>query len=294
MAEPNTATVEAPAGPDAGLDSAISAMEARLFPADGGPPAQQTSSTPAPTTPEQPAPPEQPADQPAPEPSGSHEDTDEELDTPSEPGKPLSRMGRLRQQLAQAEERMRQAEQRVVERDGQHQQALREFVDLVLPDHTFEMLRQKAEGGDWEAKQQLDTARQWRRMVAPIADLAHLSARQTFDAALQDLRTIDGMDGDSHQKLLQAASPGDKLKLMWDLGRKTADSANKERIAALETEVQALKTNRAANGSQPANGGSPGGTANGLAGLVDRGGLLTDDAMNLTPSEIRARFGRVA
>jgi hypothetical protein len=128
-------------------------------------------------------------------------------------------------------------------------------------------------------------------MVAPIADLAHKASRQEFDQALAELRTLDGMDADSHQKLLQAQTPGEKLRLMHQVARKAAESEYRERIAALEADNQALKTNKASNGSQPANGGVPRNGQSGLAGVLGRDGLLTDEAMSWGPAEIKARFG---
>ena len=138
----------------------------------------------------------------------------------------------LREQLTAAETRAQQLEGHVQQRDAAYAHALRQFVDLVLPDATLEQLRVQAENGDWEAKQKVDTARAWRNMAAPIADLAHKAARQEFDQALAELRTLDGMDAESHQKLLAAQSPGDKLKLMHSLAYKAATAEHKERIAA--------------------------------------------------------------
>jgi hypothetical protein len=279
-----------PAGQD-GLDSAIASLEASIAEAQAQTPTADASQARS----GQQAPPEQPAGDTAQEPGGTEEsEEDEGLEPPSQeqPGKPTSRMGRLRQQLSQAEQKARDAETRLQQRQAVEQHALRQFVDLVLPDAELEALRVKAENGDWEAKQRVDLARQWRQMAAPIADLAHQAARREFDLALDGMRTLDGMDGDSHQKLLTAPTPGDKLKLMWQLGKKLSDDSHKERIAELEQEVQALKTNKTANGSQPAAGGAPrNGTAIGLAGLIGPDGLLTDEAMRLSPAEVSARFG---
>jgi hypothetical protein len=297
MAEPTTATLDAPSAPAAGqdaLDAAIANFEATLpeLQPRGSQPTEQTPG-PADTPPvaEPPAPPEQPADKPAPEPGGS-DDIDEDLDTsPEQPaGKPTSRMGRLRQQLTAAEDQARTIREQLQQVQAREQHALSQFVNLVLPDAEYRALEIKARNGDWEAKQKLDVADQWRGMAAPIADLAHRAVRQEFDQALADLRTLDGMDGDTHQKLLTAATPGEKLRLMHQAAFKAADSQHRERIAALEAEVQALKTNRAANGAQPASGGTPQAGGSGLSGLIGKNGQLTDDAMNLTPAEIRARF----
>lgn len=292
MAEQTTTLEQAAAGQDAGLDAAIAQMETTLFPSDApAAPAEQTPSTPESG---QQAPTEQPADTTAQEPDGQDDESEDQASV--EPGqRPASRMGRLRAQLTQAEQKAREAETRLQQRQAFEQETLRRFVDLVLPDHELESLRVRAENGDWEAKQRVDLARQWRQMVTPIADMAHQAVAQQFNQALADLRTLDGMDGDAHQRLVQAATPGDKLKLMWQFGKKLSDDAHKERIAELEQEVQALRTNKTASGSQPASGGSPkNGTPVGLAGLVGRDGQLTDDGMNLTPAQIRERFGRVA
>lgn len=285
MADETTATVEqAPAGQD-GLDAAISAFEAQF-----------ASDAQAPSDSGQQAPLEQPAEPTAQEPSGTEQDTDEDQDTSEESGeqpKPTSRMGRLRQQLTQAEQKARDAQSTLEQRQRFEQDALRQFVNLVLPDAELEQLRVRAENGDWEAKQRVDLARQWRQMVTPIADLAHQAAAQQFNAALDSLRTLDGMDGESHQKVVAAQTPGEKLRLMWQLGKKIADDGHKDRIAELEQEVQALKTNRTANGSQPASGGSPkNGTPLGLAGMIDpKTGLLTDEAERLPWGEVQRRFG---
>lgn len=293
MAESPTATETAPStsGPDAGLDAAIADLGAQIAQAQAQAPvtngAAPDSQAPAPT--------EQPTSTDVPEPGGD-EDTEEGSENPQQPGQPAkpSRSHRLAQQLTTAENESRTLKERLGQVDLQQRLALQQFVDLVLPDATLEALRVQAEGGDWEAKQRVDQARMWRRMVAPIADLAHRSARQQFDSELAALRTLDGMDGDSHQKLLSADSPGEKLRLMHQVAFKAADAIHKETIASLQAEIQALKTNRAANGTQPANGGRPGSGATGLAGLIGPDGLLTDEAMRLSSREIEARFGRAS
>jgi hypothetical protein len=289
MADETTTTLDAPSAGLDGLDAAISAMEQQFQAQTSPEPTQTPGDSP---NGQQAAPQEQPAEQPAQEPGGSDTD-DEDLESTSsdEPVKPTSRMGRLRQQLTQAEQKAREAEGRLTQRQQAEAYALQQFVNLVLPDAELEALRVKAENGDWEAKQRVDLARQWRQMVTPIADLAHQAARREFDQALNGMRTLDGMDGDTHQKLLAAQSPGDKLKLMWQLGKKLSDDSHKERIAELEQEVQALKTNRAANGTQPASGGSPkNGTPLGFGAAVGRDGLLTEEAERMTEREFAARY----
>lgn len=293
MAETPTldATPAQPAGLDAGLDAAIAELGAQID-------AAQTPAADAgtPSTDQQPATTEQPAAEAAPEPSGHEDTTDERPESPEDEAKPTSRMGRLRQQLTQAEQKARDIETQLQQRIAHEGDALRQFVDLVLPDAQYRHLEFQARNGDWEAKQKLDLADQWRRMAAPIADLAHQAVQQQFNAALGDLRTLDGMDGDTHQKLISAATPGEKIKLAWQSAFKAAEANSKERIASLEAEIQALRTNRAAAGSQPANGGSPQQIAGaGLAGLLDPAtGMLTDEAERLTPAEIKARFGSAA
>jgi hypothetical protein len=295
MAEPTTATLDAPSAPAAGqdaLDAAIANFEAtlpELQPRGSQPSEQAPSPSDAPST-ETAAPTEQPTgEQPVPEPDGSA--TDEDLDTsaPADKAKP-GRAKRIAEQLTAAEEKLRAKDLELQQHHFREQHALSQFVNLVLPEAEYRALEIKARNGDWEAKQKLDVADQWRGMAAPIADLAHRAVRQEFDRALADLRTLDGMDGDTHQKLLGAATPGEKLRLMHQAAFKAADSQHKERIAALEAEVQALKTNRAANGAQPASGGTPQAGGSGLSGLIGKNGQLTDDAMNLSPAEIRARF----
>lgn len=237
------------------------------------PPAQGEPARDQPTlpTPEKPAEAEQ---------AEVQDEGEEQAETEGAPPKPGGRFARLREQLTTAETRAREYEQQLSQLSQREQHALAQFVNLVLPDSTFEALRVKAENGDWEAKQQIDQARQWRQMVAPIADLAQRAARQQFDAALADLRTLDGMDSDSHRKLLDAPTPGDKLKLAWQMAHKVASDASKERIAALEAEVATLKTNRTANGTQPASGGTRAATANGaMVGLIGADGLPTEEAI---------------
>jgi hypothetical protein len=206
-------------------------------------------------------------------------------DTADKP-KPGGRFERIRAQLTAAEEKARTLEGQHQQREAQYAHALRQFVDLVLPDAQLEQLRMQAEAGDWEAKQRVDLARQWRRMVAPIADLAERAHQQQFNQDLASLRTLDGMDADSHQRLLNAQTPGEKLKLMHDVAYKAATAEHKERIAALEAEVQSLKTNRAANGQQPASGGGRSVNGSGvLAGWLGSDGLPTEEAIS------RARQG---
>lgn len=294
----DTSTLDAPpaesAGPDAGLDQAIAELGATISAAQTQP---QTPTTVAgtPSTDTTSATSEQPADETAQEPGGQPSTDDERPETPEEEAKPTSRMGRLRAQLTTAEETARAARAEKAQLEGVLNEGLQRFVNLVLPEEQFETLRQKAESGDWEAKQQLDVARTWRQMVAPVWDVAQRKARMDTSDAVAAMRTLDGMDADTHTKLSAATTPADQIKMAWQFGRKSADSEHKERIASLEAEVQALKTNKAANGSQPANGGSPqqiGGS--GLAGLIGPDGLLTDEAERLSPAQIRARFGSAA
>ena len=242
-------------------------------------PAAQADSSAEATAPSEPARPAEPEQGDVPEPG------EEEPGADVAP-KPGGRFARLRDQLTAAEQRAIQAEQTLSQRQHVEQMALRQFVDLVLPDAELERLRVAAEGGDWEAKQRVDQARTWRRMAAPIADLAHQAVRQQFDQALTELRTLDGMDGETHQKLLNAQSPGEKLKLAWQSAYKAAETASKERIDALEAEVRTLKTTKAANGTQPASGGGRGSAGSAaLAGLLGPDGLPTEEAIQ------RARMG---
>lgn len=228
-----------------------------------------------------------------PEPARPTESEQEDVPEPGEEEpsgdttpKPGGRFARLREQLTTAEQRARDLETHLTQRQQTEQMALRQFVNLVLPDAELEALRVRAENGDWEAKQRVDLARQWRQMAAPIADLAHQAARHEFDRALGELRTLDGMDGETHKKLIDAPSPGDKLKLAWQSAYKAAEAASKERIEALEAEVRSLKTNRAANGAQPAAGGGRAGTGSAaLAGWLGADGLPTEEAIQ------RARMG---
>jgi hypothetical protein len=293
MADAPTIEQATPSGLEA-LDSAIASFEASIpeLQRNGTPESSPTPGDPSKSGTEQPAPTEQPAAEPAQEPGGTA--SDDESESGTEPAAPTSRMGRLRQQLTAAEERSRQLETQFQELTAQQQVALRQFVDLVLPDATYRQLELQARGGDWEAKQRLDQADAWRKMVSPIANLAHEAARKQAETDVQALRTAEGMDGDMHQKLASAPTAGEQVKLAWQLGRKSASEESRDRIAALEAEIQTLKTNRAASGAQPANGGAPAQGGSGLAGLLGRDGQLTDEAMNLSPAQIRARFGNAA
>lgn len=281
MAESPTATVAEAAPPAPASITSLAELDVRMAAIKASPTAVADEASPV----QGDAPSDQ-APQPAPDRPAEPEQGDVPEEGDGEQPKPGGRFARLRDQLTTAETRARDIEQQLHQRTASEQDAMRQFVDLVLPDATFEVLRQRAEGGDWEAKQQIDQARTWRRMVAPIADLAHRSAKQMFDAELAQLRTLDGMDGDTHQKLMGAPSPGEQLKLTWQLARKSADAEHRERISALEAEIATLKTNKAANGSQPAAGG--GRASNGsaaLAGMLGSDGLPTEEAIQ------RARMG---
>jgi hypothetical protein len=298
LAEPTTATVDAPAAPPAGQDAVgaeIARLEASIpqLQRNGTAPQAPSPAAPAPPPSEPAAPPTQPTPPEGVLEPGGPEDTDEGPEPTVESGQARpGRTKRLAQQLTAAENDARAARELLQQRQAQEADALRQFVDLVLPDAQFEQLRQQAEGGDWEAKQRLDTARTWRRMAAPIADLAHHAVAQQMDATLDELRTRHAWERETLDQL-KAAPPPQRLALIYDLARKASDEAHTERIRALETEVQSLKTTRAANGTQPASGGAPAAGTPGLSGLVGRNGLLTDEALNLSPAEIRARFGRV-
>lgn len=286
MAEAPNATIDA-AAPAASTDAAqapltsMADLDARMAEIRANPP-------PADTPPVQGDTPTAGQDQPDPsrpaEPAqGDVPDAD---DGATEQIKPGGRFARLKEQLTAAEQETNNVRQQLVQRDSLLGEGLRQFVDLVLPDATYRQLEVAARNGDWEAKGKLDVADTWRRMVAPVWDTAQRAVKQQFDADLKDLRTLDGMDGETHRRLLEAGTPGEKIKAAWTLARKAAAAEHKERIEALEAEVATLKTNKAANGSQPAAGG--GRAVNGsaaLAGWLGSDGLPTEEAI------ARARMG---
>jgi hypothetical protein len=232
-------------------------------------------------------------DQPAPV-EGAQEDGGEDQDLSADqqqPGKP-SRMGRLREQLTQADQRARDAEAKLEQRLAVDTTVRQKYAALLgTPDEKARLEATIADPTTTtndlnQARSRLGQMRQAQTELGPLYAAVEEDVFAGFVRGLDTLRTLDGMDDQAHQSLFKAKSGVEALRLMHGVGRKAAEDEFKGEIASLKAQVSDLKTKQAATGAQPAGAGgrTPGGT-NGLAGLLGADGLPTEEAI------ARARAG---
>ena len=225
-------------------------------------------------------------DQPAAE--AALEDGDEGQDAgadQAQPGRP-SRMGRLREQLTQAEQAKREAEQRWQERAAADNLVRQKYAALIgTPEERQQLEAIIANAATPyaelnQARGRLAQMRQAQEELVPIYTAIEKDVFAAFTRGLEGLRTLDGMDEQAHQSLFKAPSGVEALKLMHGIGRKAAEEEYKGEIASLKAEVSALKTKLSATGPRPANGaGLAAGDTSTLAGLLGADGLPTEEAI---------------
>lgn len=226
--------------------------------------------------------PVQPAESTAPE------EGDEDQETPADqqiPGKP-SRMGRLREQLTQADQRAREADAKLQERLAVEVKVRQKWAGLLgTPEERGQLEAVLANPASPatevnQARSRLAQMKTAQSELAPLYAAIEEDVFAGFTRGLDALRTLDGMDDAAHQALFKATSGVEALKLIHGVGKKAAEDEYKGELASLKAQVSDLRTKLAAAGVQPAGAGgrTPGG-ANGLAGLLDERGLPTEDAI---------------
>lgn len=195
---------------------------------------------------------------------------------------------RLTNELTTAEQKVRDLEARLTRTQQANTEAIQTFVNLVGTDQEFEALRVKAEGGDWEAAQQVGVMRQWRQMAGPLYDAARSEVLKAFAADFRELRALEGMDDKSYRALVDATSPVEGHQRAYEIGKKAAEETSAAKIAALEARVSELQTRGAALGRQPSvGGGRTPSVSSSLASLLGPDGLPTEDAMaRLTTGQV--------
>lgn len=234
-----------------------------------------------------------PATQTTPAPPASDDDAQEGEDEglapptadPNLPVKP-SRMGRLREQLTQADQRAREAEAKMNERLGADFKVRQKYAALLGTDQEkaqLEAVLANQASPTFEVNQartRLAQMHQAREELTPLYTAVEQDVFAGFVRGLEQLRTLDGMTDDQHQALYKAPNGVEALKLMHSIGQKAAADDAKGEIASLKAQVSALQTKLAANGRQPAPGGglTPGGSTQ-LAGLLGADGLPTEEAI---------------
>jgi len=195
-------------------------------------------------------------------------------------------MGRLRDQLTQAETAKRDAESKLQERLGADlkvQDKYRALLGTPQEKEQLEAVLANTASPDFEVQQARTRLAQMKQAAAELAPLwtaAHQDVTAQFDRDLEGLRTLDGMTEEGHQSLYKAPSGVEALRLMHGIGLKAGEEASKGEIASLKAQVSDLKTKLAARGAQPAPGGGVSPAApSGLAGLLGPDGLPTEEAI---------------
>ncbi len=166
-----------------------------------------------------------------------------ETPSPSEEGpRPKEENKRLREQIRKELLAEFEAEHKAQQQRNQNEQQAREFDELV----------QRADNGDWEAKDRvLALLKSNRGMQTAIA--------QGRNAVLEELGRdinvavykLDGLDEDGQQALLKAPSVADFGKVAFEQGRKTEKAVHEGTIATLKAENESLKGRLAGNSPSP-------------------------------------------
>jgi hypothetical protein len=212
---------------------------------------------------------------------------DDEGSSPADqPGKP-SRMGRLREQLTQAEQAKRDIEARLNERTGADLVVRQKYAALLGTEQEKQQLVNvlaNPNATSWEhtqARQRIAQMNQAAQELSPLYEAVQQDVFAHFAKGMESLRSLDGMDEAAHQSLFKAPSGVEALKLAHGIGQRAAEEQFKGEVASLKATVSDLKRKLAAAGTQPASGGglAPG-TANGLAGLLGSDGYPTEAAIN--------------
>lgn len=285
-----TAAPAAPSSAPSALDAAMAAAlqtetaRAQAIAETGEDPATQDAAEPAPA-PATAAPAERPAE-------GEQPDAQEEAGsspTDAQPKPSRREAARLAEQLTQAEQRTRDLQAKLAEREAADRVVVEKWGGkLGTPEERATLTRKIADSNTpWQDLEQarvrlreMDTAQQ---ELAPLYQAIEQQVFSAFVAGLDGLRTLDGMDADAHQAIFKAKSGAEALKLMHTIGAKAAKAEADETIAALEAKVSELQTKLAASTSQPAAGQGTTPGATGLGGLM-RNGVPTDEAEKLALS----------
>jgi hypothetical protein len=207
-------------------------------------------------------------------------------------------MGRLHEQLTASEQRTRDAEQRLQERQAQDSVVAEKYRGLLgSPEERAQLNATLANqnSSTFEVNQARTRLAQMQQAATELAPLRNEVERAVFDhftRGMESLRTLDGMDEQAHQSLFKAPSGVEALRLMHGIGEKAAEEKFKGEVADLKQQLKDTKRQLAAGGAQPARaGGLAPGAANGLAGLLGADGLPTEEAIaSARRGELRQRF----
>jgi hypothetical protein len=149
---------------------------------------------------------------------------------------------RLREQIRKELLAEFEAEQRATQQRNQNEQQAREFDELV----------QRADAGDWEAKDRvLALLKSNRGMQTAIAQGRNSVLEELGRDINVAVYKIDGLDEDGQQALLKAPSVADFGKAAFEQGRKTEKAVHEGTIATLKAENESLKGRLAGNSPSP-------------------------------------------
>jgi hypothetical protein len=289
---PEAATVQAPPDSPPGvsaldqIDALMSEARTRVdspdYAAETPPPPTVEPVTPEPAAEE---PPVTPADGLPPE---APETSEEAVSQPTDPPqKAPSRReaGRLQEQLLAAD---------TTNRELREQLAARTAVDTQVRSKYGEKLGSPAEKAQLDATlanpnasfQDVDHARgRLAEMktandeLAPIYQSIEQDVFASFSRGINELRTLDGMDEQSHAALFKATSGVQAMRQMYDIGRKAATADAAGEIKGLKASLSELRTKQTAHGSQPAGGSGTNAPSSSMAGMIGADGLPTDEAI---------------
>ncbi|MPZ68603.1 MAG: hypothetical protein GEU71_03645 [Actinobacteria bacterium] len=218
--------------------------------------------------------------------SGEDEESQDEGATPEGQKPPRRAAPKLAEQLTQAEQRTREYHAQLQQRETADQQVLQQFSKLTGTDQELQDLTDRGLRGDDQAAERAQAMKEWRKVLPPLYRHAQSRVFGDFAQGFSELRTLEGMDGDTHQALMAEKSPLEAMKKMHQAGEKAARERLEGELQALRQEVKTLKAKGAANGRQPAaGGGQTSGTPAMLSRLLDpKTGLPTDEAEQLAMS----------
>lgn len=139
---------------------------------------------------------------------------------------------RLREQIRKELEAEYADKARAEAQRQQNEKQQREFDELV----------QRAESGDWEAKDRvLSILKSNRGMQAAIAQGRNAVLEELGRDITKSVYDLEGLDEDGQKALMSAPSVAEFGKSAYDHGRRTERAIHESTIATLKAEIESLK-----------------------------------------------------
>lgn len=149
---------------------------------------------------------------------------------------------KLREQIRKEVQAEFEANQRIAEQRRQAEQQQRDFDELL----------QRADQGDWEAKDRITQILKGNRgMQAAIAQGRNAVLEELGRDITTAVYGLDGLDDDGQQSLLKAPSVAEFGKSAFDHGRRVERAIHESTIATLKAENESLKGRLAGVGPSP-------------------------------------------